>query len=148
VATSSSSSTPPAATRACGGRQLETLGAEHSAVALDLPGHGRSCGVDGLASIEEYATLVERFAAALALRPCVLVGRSMGGAIGLVMAARQPALLCGLVLACTTARFDFPAEALTQAHDVVRGRLPQQFGTDTFSRRRRRRSWSRPGASR
>jgi len=114
-------------------RQLETLGAEHSAVALDLPGHGRSCGVDGLASIEEYATLVERFVAALGLRPCILVGRSMGGAIGLVMAARQPALLCGLVLVCTTAHFDFPAEALTQLHDVVRGRLPQQFGTDTFS---------------
>lgn len=114
-------------------RQLEGLGAEHSAVALDLPGHGRSCGVDGLATIEEYATLVERFVAALGLPRCVLVGRSMGGAIGLVMASRQPALLRGLVLACTTARFDFPVEALAQLHDVVRGRLPQQFGTDTFS---------------
>ena len=114
-------------------RQLEGLGADHSAVALDLPGHGRSSGVDGLASVEEYATLVECFAGALRLRPCVLVGRSMGGAIGLVMAARRPALLCGLVLTCTTARFDFPAEALAQLHDVVRGRLPQQFGTDTFS---------------
>jgi pimeloyl-ACP methyl ester carboxylesterase len=114
-------------------RQLEGLGAEHSAVALDLPGHGRSCGVEGLASVEEYATLVERFVAALGLRRCVLVGRSMGGAIGLVLAARQPALLRGLVLTCTTARFDFPVEALAQLHDVVRGRLPQQFGTDTFS---------------
>jgi pimeloyl-ACP methyl ester carboxylesterase len=116
-------------------RQLEGLGAEHSAVALDLPGHGRSCGVEGLGSIEEYATLVERFVVALGLRRCVLVGRSMGGAIGLVVGARQPALLQGLVLTCTTARFDFPAESLAQLHDVVRGRLPQQFGTETFSPR-------------
>jgi len=114
-------------------RQLEGLGAEHSALALDLPGHGRSCGVDGLASVEEYATLVERFVGALGLRRCVLVGRSMGGAIGLVLASRHPALLRGLVLTCTTARFAFPVEALTQLHDVVRGRLPQQFGTETFS---------------
>jgi len=114
-------------------RQLEGLGAEHSVVALDLPGHGRSCGVDGLASVEEYATLVARFVGALGLRRCVLVGRSMGGAIGLVMAARQPALLCGLVLTCTTARFAFPDASVAQLHDVVRGRLPQQFGTETFS---------------
>ena len=97
-------------------RQLEGLGAEHSAVALDLPGHGRSCGDE-----------------ALGLRRCVLVGRSMGGAIAMVLAARQPTLFSGLVLACTTARFAFPDASLAQLHDVVRGRLPQQFGTETFS---------------
>jgi len=115
-------------------RQLQGLAESgHSAVALDLPGHGRSCGVEGLASIEAYAALVERFAAALGLRRCVLVGRSMGGAIGLVIAERQPALLRGLVLTCTTARFAFPAEMIAGLHDVVRGRSPQQFGTETFS---------------
>jgi 3-oxoadipate enol-lactonase len=114
-------------------RQLEGLGVEHSAVALDLPGHGRSCGVEGLATIEEYATLVERFVTALGLRPCVLVGRSMGGAIGMVLAARAPTLLRGLVLACTTARFELPEAMLAGLRDVVRGRLPQQFGTETFS---------------
>jgi pimeloyl-ACP methyl ester carboxylesterase len=114
-------------------RQLEALGAEHSAVALDLPGHGRSAGVDGLGSIEEYAMLVERFVGALGLRRCVLVGRSMGGAVALVVACRRPALLRGLVLACTSARFAFATEALAQLRDVVRGRAPQQFGTETFS---------------
>jgi pimeloyl-ACP methyl ester carboxylesterase len=114
-------------------RQLEGLGAEHSAIALDLPGHGRSCGIDGLASIEEYATLVERFTETLGLRRCVLVGWSMGGAIGLAIAARGPARLQGLVLACTTARFAVADETLSSLRDVVRGRLPQQFGTETFS---------------
>src|SRR5262249_33665924 len=85
----------------------------------------------------EYATLVERFVAALGLRRCVVVGRSMGGAIALAVACRRPALLRGLVLACTTARFAFAPEALAQLRDVVRGRLPQQFGTETFSPRPR-----------
>jgi len=114
-------------------RQVEALGAEHGAVAPDLPGHGRSDGVEGLASVEEYAELVAHFAAALRLRPFVLVGRSMGGAIGLVLAARHPDLVQGLVLVCTAARFTFAPEQLATHHDVVRGRLPQQFTTETFS---------------
>jgi pimeloyl-ACP methyl ester carboxylesterase len=114
-------------------RQIDGLGANHGVVALDLPGHGRSGGVEGLATVDAYADLVETFATALRLRPFVLVGRSMGGAIGLALAARQPALLQGLVLACTAARFTFTDEQLAVHRDVVRGRLPQQFTTETFS---------------
>jgi 3-oxoadipate enol-lactonase / 4-carboxymuconolactone decarboxylase len=114
-------------------RQLDGLAAAHSAVALDLPAHGRSPGVEGLATVEAYAALVAEFAEAIALRPFVLVGRSMGGAIGLVLAARRPELLAGLVLACASARFELSAEGIAALHDVVRGRLPQQFTTETFS---------------
>jgi len=114
-------------------RQLEGLGAAHSAIALDLPGHGRSSGVEGLASIEAYADVVERFVAALRLRPLVLVGRSMGGAIAQVVAARRPAWLAGLVLVCTAARFTLSEDGIRACRDVVRGRLPQQFTTETFS---------------
>jgi pimeloyl-ACP methyl ester carboxylesterase len=114
-------------------RQVEGLGAAHSVVAPDLPGHGRSTGLDGLASVEAYADFVASFARTLRLRPAVLVGRSMGGAIGLVLAARAPELLAGLVLVCTTARFSFPPERLATHRDVARGRLPQQFTTETFS---------------
>lgn len=114
-------------------RQLEAAGREHSALALDLPGHGRSSGIDGLPTIEAYADLVARFAATLRLRRFVLVGRSMGGAIGLVLAARRPELLDGLVLVCSAACFSFTDELVATHHDVVRGRLPQQFTTETFS---------------
>ncbi len=114
-------------------RHLETLGREHAALALDLPGHGRSSGVDGLPTVEAYAELVVHFATALALRPFVLVGRSMGGAIGMTIAARRPGLLAGLVLVCAAARFEFAPEQLAVARDVARGRLPQQFTTETFS---------------
>ena len=114
-------------------RQIDGLAAAHSVVALDLPGHGRSAGIDGLATIAAYADVVERFVGALRLRPVVLVGRSMGGAIALVLAARRPALVQGVVLACTAARFTFDEAGLAVHRDVVRGRLPQQFTTETFS---------------
>ncbi|MGH7895934.1 MAG: alpha/beta fold hydrolase [Candidatus Binatia bacterium] len=115
-------------------RQLEGLAAAgQSAVALDLPGHGRSGGVDGCPTVEAYADCVAVFARALRLPPVVLVGRSMGGAIGLVLAARHPELLCGLVVVSSAARFTLDPAMIATVHDVVRGRLPQQFGTEAFS---------------
>jgi len=112
-------------------RQMQI--AAHSVVALDLPGHGRSSGIEGLPTVEAYADFLGRFVEALGLRPCVLVGRSMGGAVGLAFAARHPERLEGLVLACSAARFVFTPEGLAVHRDVVRGRLPQQFTTETFS---------------
>jgi pimeloyl-ACP methyl ester carboxylesterase len=114
-------------------RQIEAAARENSVVALDLPGHGRSSGIEGLASVEAYADFVIAFARAVRFRPFVLVGRSMGGAIGLVIASRHPELLSGLVLACSGPRFPLTDESMARAHDVVRGRLPQQFTTETFS---------------
>jgi len=111
-------------------RQLEAAAQENSVVAPDLPGHGRSGGLDGLPTVEAYADFVVRFARVVRLRPFVLVGRSMGGAIGLAVAARHPELVRGLVVACSGARFPLDPDSIA---DVVRGRLPQQFTTETFS---------------
>jgi pimeloyl-ACP methyl ester carboxylesterase len=113
-------------------RQIEAASRENSVVALDFPGHGRSTGIEGLPSIEAYADFLAGFAAALGLRRFVLVGRSMGGAVGMMLAVRRPDLLDGLVLVCTAARFTFTPEQLASHRDVVRGRLPQQFSTETF----------------
>src|SRR5262245_51244093 len=114
-------------------RQLEGLGAAHSALALDFPGHGRSAGIEGLPTVEAYADVLAAFVAALALPPFVLVGRSMGGAVGQVYAARHPERLAGLVLVCTAACLTLADETIATLGDVVRGRLPQQFTTETFS---------------
>ncbi len=115
-------------------RQLDGLSAAgQSALALDLPAHGRSPGIEGPASIEAGAEVVLRFLDAVRLRPCVLVGRSMGGAVALVVATRAPARVAGLVLVCSAARFTLAPEGIATARDVSRGRLPQQFTTDTFA---------------
>jgi pimeloyl-ACP methyl ester carboxylesterase len=56
----------------------------------------------------------------------------MGGAIGMVLAARRHPLVRALVLACSAPRFALEPQ-LAGLRDVVRGRLPQQFTTETFS---------------
>ena len=114
-------------------RQLDGVGVRHSAVAPDLPAHGRSAGLEALASVEAYADFVAAFVRVLGLRPCIVVGRSMGGAVALTLAARAPEVVAGLVVVCSAARFAFPPERLATHRDVARGRLPQQFTTETFS---------------
>lgn len=114
-------------------RQLLGLADRHSVVAPDLPGHGRSSGVDGPSSVEASAEIVLRFVERVARRPCILVGRSMGGAIALVAATRAPEQVRGLVLICSAVRFTLTDDMLASSRDVARGRLPQQFTTDTFS---------------
>ncbi len=74
-----------------------------STYALDLPGHGRSEG-PGRSSISAYASWLLAFVDAVGLDRPVLVGHSMGGAIGLYMALHHPSRLTGLGLVATGAR--------------------------------------------
>jgi pimeloyl-ACP methyl ester carboxylesterase len=114
-------------------RQLAGLGGRHSVVAVDLPAHGRSCGIEGLPAIEAYADVVDRFAQAVLPRKPVLVGWSMGFSIALTLAARDPEGWAGLVLVSGLPHWRPEPDALARMRDVVRGRLPQQFDTLLFS---------------
>jgi pimeloyl-ACP methyl ester carboxylesterase len=81
---------------------LPTL-TEFHAIALDLPGHGRSAP-PGRRSVEQYALLVERFVSELNLENLVLVGHSMGSAIALTIAQRSLIQIRGLILFGASAR--------------------------------------------
>lgn len=63
----------------------------------DLPGHGRSGGA-ARDSIAAYADTVEDFVETLDLTRVTLAGHSMGGAVAMTLARRQPDWLEGLVL--------------------------------------------------
>src|SRR5262249_48504036 len=114
-------------------RQLSAFAERHSPVAFDFPAHGRSGGTESPQSITAYraflAALVERWQ----LRPCVLVGRSMGGAVALEYALSHPERVRALVLVSTAARFDLPQEMLDTWKNVMLGRAQQPFTTAAFS---------------
>lgn len=79
----------------------ESLQSLH-AVALDLPGHGRS-DPPAYRRIEKYASAVQEFIDALALSEFYLMGHSMGGAISQLIAYDKPERVRGLILLGTGA---------------------------------------------
>ena len=115
--------------------QIDALGAKHSPVAFDLPGHGRSAGVEGLSSIRDYADFLAYFMDALQIKSAVIAGWSMGGAIAMDFALRYPARTEALILVATAAKFALTDEILKQLWSVMMGRAPQAFVTDGFAQK-------------
>jgi pimeloyl-ACP methyl ester carboxylesterase len=113
--------------------QLAAFSEHHSPLALDFPGHGRSAGTESLKSIDAYRACLAAFIETLGLRPSVLIGRSMGGAIALTYALAHPHRVRGLVLVATAARFNLPQAMLETWKTVMLGRAQQPFSTDAFS---------------
>lgn len=114
-------------------RQLTGFAAHHSPLAFDFPGHGRSGGTESLKSIAAYRDCAGALMQALRLRPCVLVGRSMGAAIAMECALTFPERVRALVLVASAARFDLPEAMLETWKNVMLGRAQQPFTTEAFS---------------
>lgn len=113
--------------------QLIHLGRAHSPLAIDLPAHGRSSGVEGMKSIAEYSDFIVAFMDALGIGAAVIGGRSMGGAIAMDMALRYPGRVEAIVLAVTAAKFNIPPARVEGMRAVATGRAPQAFVTDGYS---------------
>lgn len=71
--------------------------------AIDLPGHGRSGG-QSESTLSGYAERLLDWIRRQELPPLVLMGHSMGGAIGLTMALRSPQRVAGLAFVGSSAR--------------------------------------------
>jgi pimeloyl-ACP methyl ester carboxylesterase len=67
-------------------------------VALDLAGFGLTPGTARTTTVQANADLLSRFIDTVLGRPVVLVGNSMGGMISLLLAAKSPEQVAGLVL--------------------------------------------------
>jgi pimeloyl-ACP methyl ester carboxylesterase len=113
-------------------RQVAHFAAAHSPVALDLPAHGRSSGLEGPGSIDAAAASVCAFLEGVGAPPAVLVGHGFGGHVALAVAASRPDRVRAVVAIGTAARATIPDEAIDKLRQVVQGRLGQQFDTPYF----------------
>jgi sigma-B regulation protein RsbQ len=94
--------------------QLGVFAADHTVVALDLPGHGASGRERASWTLAAYADDVSRLVEELDLDRVVLVGHSMGGPVALLAAARLKERVAGVICADTLhdAEFKMPEEAV------------------------------------
>jgi pimeloyl-ACP methyl ester carboxylesterase len=72
---------------------LPRLAARYRVIAVELQGHGRTADVDRALSYERMAGDVGQLLRTLRVAPVDAVGYSMGGAVGLELARRQPELV-------------------------------------------------------
>ena len=108
-------------------KMLDILSANHSPLSFDFPGHGRSSGTESLKSIAAYSDFTHALWQTLSLRPVVVVGHSMGGAIALDLALRHADMVEGLALTCTAAKFNIPDALIATWEAVMKGRQGQPF---------------------
>ena len=114
-------------------KMLDILSTRHSPLSFDFPGHGRSSGTESLKSVTAYSDCAYAFWKKLGVRPAVLIGHSMGGAIALDLALRHPDMVESLVLTCTAAKFNIPDERVRTWEQVMKGRQSQPFTKDSCS---------------
>ncbi len=114
-------------------RQIEAFGGKHSPIALCLPGHGRSAGVEGLRTVHDYADFVAAFLDALKIKSAVILGHSMGGAIAMDLGLRHAARVDALILSCTAPKFNVTPDRIEGLRAITMGRAPQAFNTDGYS---------------
>lgn len=93
--------------------QVAALGKLCQVLSIDLPGHGESSRMNEEPTIDTYAALVRDFSRSLALKGCVYVGHSMGGAIALKLALDYSSEIAGTVLANTGAKLGVLPEILS-----------------------------------
>ncbi len=97
-------------------RQLEELSDEHTVVAWDAPGAGRSSDPPDGFGMPEYADCLARFVDALGLERPYVAGLSFGGALALELYRRHPSVPRALVLASAYAGWagSLPADVAEQ----------------------------------
>lgn len=94
--------------------QTAAFAADHTVVALDLPGHGASGRDREVWTLDAYADDVVAVVEALGLDRVVLVGHSMGGPVSLLAAAKLEGRVEGVICADTLhdAEFEMPEDAM------------------------------------
>lgn len=112
---------------------MQRLAKNHSPLAFDQPGHGRSGGLDSLGSVERMTDFTRAVIEKLDLRQPVLLGHSLGSAIALEYALRYPQEVRALVLCSSGARLEILDSVLDLHRRVTEGRERRPFSRELFS---------------
>jgi pimeloyl-ACP methyl ester carboxylesterase len=103
-------------------------------VAFDLPGHGRSGGLDSLGEIAAMARHMRALAERLGLTSPVLLGDGMGAAVVLEAAATWPEWPAAVVVCGGASATPAPEpSAIEQLRQVTAGRARRQFDTTGYA---------------
>lgn len=113
---------------------LDALAERHRPIAVDLPAHGRSGGLDSLGSITEMAAYAKELADRLELVAPVLLGDGLGAAVALEAAATWPSWPAALVLCGGASATPAPsADAIEQVRLITAGRARRQFDNTGYA---------------
>lgn len=95
---------------------------KYTVYALDLPNFGFSDELPGDVSIEKYVDALEKFVQTLGIRNFILLGHSLGGAVAMGYAVRNPKNLIKLILVDPAPVFGMPRydESAYKIIDVYR----------------------------
>jgi 3-oxoadipate enol-lactonase len=88
--------------------QLPAWSAQFRVISIDLPGHGKSALMPGVASMADYALAVRQVLDHMGVDRAAFVGLSLGGMVAQAFALAYPKRTAALVLAHTSAR-TYPA---------------------------------------
>jgi pimeloyl-ACP methyl ester carboxylesterase len=97
------------------------------ALALDLPGHGRSGSLDSLPSIEAMAEIACWVAEWCQIDRALIVGHGMGALVAIEWAFAKPDSVAALVLCGAGAALEIDAGAIELMRNVTRGKAPRPF---------------------
>jgi pimeloyl-ACP methyl ester carboxylesterase len=112
---------------------LERVGAAHSPLAFDRPGHARSGQLDALASVARMSQFTLALCDKLGIERGVWLGTSLGGAIALETALAAPQRTRALVIIGSGARISVPDPQLEQVRRITEGKGRREFGRTAYS---------------
>ena len=113
---------------------LDALADWHRPIAFDLPGHGRSGGLDSLGAIAAMARHTKELADRLDVSAPVLLGDGMGAAVALHAAATWPDWPAAVVVVGGASLTPDPGTAaIAQVRQVTAGRARRQFDTSGYA---------------
>jgi pimeloyl-ACP methyl ester carboxylesterase len=112
---------------------LTALAGDQSPLSFDMPGHGRSAGLDSVGSVSSMANHGRSLLDGFGLSNVVLVGEGLGAAVAIELASMAPQLVAGLILiGGVAASFDVSADIESLAA-ITAGRARREFDRSGYA---------------